>query len=331
MGVSGRFGAILAAAVLVALPAAAACPPPAGPAPAAPAAQAPRGPLTITFFGVSTLAFDDGQSQLLVDGYFTRPGPVRTVFTPIGASPKKVRDGLAGAGVTRLEALLTAHAHHDHALDTAEIARQQPAATVVGDAAVAALAVSRGTPPQRVCTPVSGQAYAFGPYRVTAWLTPHGRNPWLLRKLLDGKLTRPFAGAAWFGRYRDDQNLAFLIEHDGRRILVHPSAGRPAYDPGKVDVLFLGLAQLGRRPDDDIRTYWRETAGRSAPDLVVPIHWDDFTRPLDRPLKPPSRPFDDVDGALRILRAEDAGRTLCVLPARGRVVLPGPPPACDRF
>lgn len=41
----------------------------------------------------------------------------------------------------------------------------------------------------------------------------------------------------------------------------------------------------------------------TAPSLVVPIHWDDFTRPLGEPLVPFPRFVDDVGATLRDLRA----------------------------
>jgi L-ascorbate metabolism protein UlaG (beta-lactamase superfamily) len=315
----------LAAALVVAGPVTAAdpagCPAPATPGPAAP--DAAGRPLTITFFGVSTLAFDDGQSQLLVDGYFSRPGFLRTALLPIGPDKGRVKHGLDAAKVTRLEALLTAHAHHDHALDTARIAWERPETTVVGDAAVAALAISRGTPAARVCTPRAETAYDFGPYRVTAYPTPHGPTMPVLHWLLDRPLRRPFRGAAWFGFYRDDENLSFRVEHGGRSILVHPSAGVRDYPGLKADLVFLGLGGLGLQTNEEIERYWTRTVVETEADRVVPIHWDSFFRGPDRPLKAPPRPFDDVDNALREVRRLAGDKVeLQMLHAYGQVVLP---------
>jgi L-ascorbate metabolism protein UlaG (beta-lactamase superfamily) len=33
--------------------------------------------------------------------------------------------------------------------------------------------------------------------------------------------------------------------------------------------------------------------------LVIPIHWDNFFKPLDEPLEPSPPPFDLVDRAMR--------------------------------
>lgn len=259
-------------------------------------------PLRITFFGVSTLAFDDGEKQLLIDGYFSRPGPVRTLLWPIGSNESLVRAGLADAKITDLQAVLTAHAHHDHALDTAMIASLRSEAVIVGDKAVQMLAVSRGTSAQRVCVPTPEQAYDFGPYRVTAYPTEHGDNPHPVEWLLDQKLRDPFPGAAWFGRYQDHENLSFLVEHGGRKVLVHASAGAWRYPEARADVVFLGIGRRGLQTQDELNDYWRETVTGTGATLVIPVHWDAFYKPLSEGLVPMPRKLANTQFALDTLK-----------------------------
>jgi L-ascorbate metabolism protein UlaG (beta-lactamase superfamily) len=64
------------------------------------------------------------------------------------------------------------------------------------------------------------------------------------------------------------------------------------------------------------------------PRIVIPIHWDDFTRPLDQPLLPMPRFLDDLDVTLARLAAhlEPRGTRLAFLPPFETVpVLPVPP------
>ena len=47
--------------------------------------------------------------------------------------------------------------------------------------------------------------------------------------------------------------------------------------------------------------YWRETVRAVGARAVVLIHWDDFFRPLDRPLRALPYAGDDLDHTMRVL------------------------------
>ena len=257
--------------------------------------QLAGGDLTITYHGVSTLIFSDGADRLLVDGYFSRPGLLRTLLLPIGSHGKRVRDGL-GAAAPPVRAVLTAHAHHDHALDAAAIAHLQDSAVVVGTPSVAKLVQDRGVPHKRVCAPADERARDFGPYRVTAFFVPHGPSPAVLRRLLDRPLSRRLGRWAWFGSYKDDRNLSFLIEHGGRRILVHPSAGTRDLTALGADTVFLGVGQFAGMEEVAARRYWDAVVGHRTR-TVIPVHWDWFLRPPGEPLRAPPRQLDNNKAA----------------------------------
>lgn len=240
--------------------------------------------------------FSDGEHRLLVDGFFSRPDAKRLLFTRIDSDPDRVDRGL-GAEAHSVRAVLTAHAHHDHALDTAVVMAKAPNAILVGTPAVAKLARDRKTPAERICVARPGERMIFGPYTVRAYYTPHGPNPFFLRWLLDHPLRKTLAGPARFWSYKDDQNLSFLIEHGDREILVHPSSGLPT-TPFDVPVVFLGLGRVGKMREDDAHAYWRATVG-SRTATVIPIHWDQFTTDLGQPLVKSPWPLDNVDRARR--------------------------------
>lgn len=266
----------------------------------------PPADLKVTFYGVSTLMFDDGEARLLIDGFFSRPSVLRLLFTPIGARADRVSEGL-GASETPLLGVLVAHAHHDHALDIGEIARQAPEAIVLGTPSVARLAEARGVAAQRVRVAADGEVSQIGPYRVTAFYAPHGPSPRLLRWLLDHPLKADLVGPAWFGRYKDNQNLSYLIEHGQNRILIHPSAGVRDLTDLRPDAVFLGVAQLGGMPDDVAQRY---LAGLIGPTVkhVTPVHWDRFTTPLGKRLRPMPSLLDDVDAAFKRVCAAAGGK-----------------------
>jgi len=120
----------------------------------------------------------------------------------------------------------------------------------------------------------------------------------ILRWILDHPLEERSAPPWWFGGYKDDQNLSFLILHGRRRILVHPSAGVRPMAVLKADTVFLGLGRVSAMDDpDDYLSNLIEPETR----LVVPIHWDRFTTPLGDRLEPMA--FDDIPETLsRICR-----------------------------
>lgn len=277
--------------------------------------------LTIRYFGVSTLMISDGTERLLVDGFFSRPGSIRSVFGKIGSQPDAVAEGL-GLSQPPVVGLLIAHAHHDHALDAPAITIAQTRTIVLGTPSVAALAKAQGAPAERVCEAREGEPVRLGAFTVTPFYTPHSSSPLLLRWLLDHRLHRPPSGPAWFGRFKDDQNLSFLIEHGERTVLVHPSAGRSNLGQRNADIVFLGIGRLGLLKDDKVRPYLEGAVGEMTP-TVAPVHWDSMTTPLLQPLKPTPWPFDNIGKGLSALCrfATPRGKSVVRLEAGASLVL----------
>lgn len=262
----------------------------------------PPGPLTVTFFGVTTLMFSDGSDRILIDGFFTRPSARQTLFAAIGPDAPKISAALGDGPPVR--AILTAHAHHDHALDTAAVAEAELESIVVGTPSVAKLVMARRVPNLRVCVPNDEEMLTFGSFRVTAFEVEHGPSNFLLHALLNHRLTRRLEGDAWFSAYKDNRNLSFLIEHGGRRILVHPSAGhRVSGALPDAETVFLGLGRIGKMKEGTASQYLQATL-RPGARLVVPVHWDHFTTPLGEPLRPATRLLDNVGVAFDRLCAE---------------------------
>ena len=69
------------------------------------------------FFGVSSLLISDGKSNLLIDGFFSRPTLFELLFTKIKANKKRVNSALLKANINNLDAIFALHSHHDHAMD----------------------------------------------------------------------------------------------------------------------------------------------------------------------------------------------------------------------
>jgi L-ascorbate metabolism protein UlaG (beta-lactamase superfamily) len=278
--------------------------------------------LAVTFFGVSTLLFTDGETSLLTDGFFSRPALVETLVWRIGPDRAGVARALEAAGVDRLAAILVVHSHYDHAMDAAEVARRT-GALVVGSESTARVARGDGLGEAQIRVVRPGEAMDFGRFRVTLLRSrhfPHG--------LAMGEIPEPLRPPARATAYREGGSYSVLIEHPLGRVLVQGSAG---FEPGalrevKADLVLLGIGALGTRDRRYMEDYWRETVRAVGARRVIPIHWDDFTRPFAEPLQPLPRLLDDFDASLRFLRERAAAegvelrfvaerRPLALLPA----------------
>ena len=259
----------------------------------------PLQPLTVTYFGTSTLLFSDGRDRVLIDGFFSRPRLGTLLTSALVPDDDAIAQGM-GTNQPPLRAVLVAHAHHDHAMDVAAIVRTRPEAVVIGTRTVRRLLRNQHIAPHRLCGGSERTPLSFGAFRVWAYKVQHGPSPAPLRWLLDRPLGRDFSEPAWFGAYRDHENLSFLIEHEGRKILVHPSAGLRNLAGLGAEVVFLGLAGVGTMSEADATGYFNAVLGPRTK-RVVPIHWDRFTTPLGEPLQPIPWPLDNVPRGFSLL------------------------------
>jgi L-ascorbate metabolism protein UlaG (beta-lactamase superfamily) len=275
------------------------------------------GELRVRFMGVTTLLFDDGRHAVMIDGFFSRPDLARMATRKIEPDPERIDEALARAEVTRLDAVLTAHSHHDHAMDSAAVVKRWPKALLIGSRSTANIGRGADIPEGRIRTVRGGEAYCFGDFTVTVLASRHA-----FPNLIPGRIGEALRPPAHVTRYREGGSFSFLVEHRGRSLLVHPSAGFIPGQPAGVraDVVFLGIDGLGRRSVGSIRDYWREIVRPTGAGLVIPIHWDDFTKPLGRELEPGAgfgRAMTAITGF-----AKDEGRSVRLMPLFAPVALP---------
>jgi L-ascorbate metabolism protein UlaG (beta-lactamase superfamily) len=252
--------------------------------------------MTVRFMGTSTLSFDDGATPVLIDGFFSRP-PITSALV-LAPNEARIDDALQRAEIGRLEAVFVAHSHYDHAMDSARVAKKT-GAVVVGSASTANIARGEGFPEDRLrIVQGDSQRFAFGALQVTVLKTPHTPDA-----KFEGTIDRPLRLPARVFDYREGGSYSFLIEREGCRILVVPSTSyTPTIFEGvRAHVVFLGIATLAAQPF--VEDWWRRAVLNTGATLVVPVHWDDFTRPLHEPLRPLFRPADDFDANMKALIA----------------------------
>ncbi|GAT05043.1 MULTISPECIES: MBL fold metallo-hydrolase [Mycolicibacterium] len=259
----------------------------------------PQSPLSVTWAGVSTLLVDDGTSAVLTDGFFSRPALPTVVLRKLAPSLPRIEGCLARLGVDKLEAVLPVHSHFDHAMDSAVVA-ERTGARLVGGTSTAQVGIGGGLDPERTVTVTPGEAVSLGAYDVTLFESEHcppDRFP--------GIITEPVVPPVKVAAYKCGEAWSTLVHHrpSDRRLLIVGSAGAvPGALAGqRAEVVYLGIGQLGLQSEQYFESYWAETVRTVEARRVVLIHWDDFFRPLHKPLR--ALPFagDDLDVSMRLL------------------------------
>ena len=256
-------------------------------------------PLTVTWLGVSTLLLDDGSSTLMTDGYFSRPSLAQVALGKVSPSPARVDGCLARLQLTRLEAVIPVHTHIDHALDSALVA-DRTGARLVGGESAANVGRGYGLTADRLVVAVSGEPIRLGAFDITLIKSRHS-DP----DRFPGQITAPVITPVRASAYRCGESWSTLVHHrpSDRRLLIQGSAGfvTGALAGHRADVVYLGVGQLGIQAEPYLVDYWTETVRTVGARRVVLVHWDDFFRPLSKPLRALPYAADDLDVSLRIL------------------------------
>ena len=235
----------------------------------------------------------------MTDGFFSRPGLGRVGVGKVSPSPARVDGCLARVGVTRLAAVVPVHTHFDHALDSALVA-DRTGAQLVGGESAANLGRGHGLAAERLVIAASGTPIRLGAFDITLVKSRHS-PPDRFPGTIDQPVVPPVRAAA----YRCGEAWSALIHHrsSGRRLLIQGSAGfvKGSLADRQAEVVYLGVGQLGVQPESYLVDYWTETVRAVGARRVVLVHWDDFFRPLSKPLRALPYVADDLDVSVSIL------------------------------
>ena len=247
-----------------------------------------NGSVKVTFLGTGTLLFDDGQTQVMTDGFFSRPSFLTVVKGKIETDPMVVDAALKKAGVTRLKALFVAHSHYDHAFDVAYVVKKTGAKL---HGSVSTLNIGRGgeleEDQMQLFEP--GKDVKVGRFTISVLKSKHTPPIAGINDDLGQVIDKPLKQPASFRDYKEGGSFDFLIRHGGNAMLVKPSDNylEGALDKVRADVFFLGTAGMGIYKKDFQDAVYDQTVGKVRPRLVVPLHWDSFFDPLSDKLKFP--------------------------------------------
>jgi L-ascorbate metabolism protein UlaG (beta-lactamase superfamily) len=313
--------------------------PPVNPAWAAPgSANIPADALTVRFTGTSTLLFSDGETDWMVDGWFTRIGPLSLMLGRIGPDIDAIERGLERNAVEELAVVIPVHSHFDHAMDAPEVARRT-GALLLGSESTANIGRGWGLDEGQIRVAVSGEPVRFGAFTIRLIETNHFEFPDPAvreRALGTPRIEAPLVPPVDTFDYRVGQPYAIHVEHPLGRFLIQGSAGYrvDSLSPYASDVVFLGIGGLGTQSLEYREAYWRETVEAVAAERVIAIHWDSLTGPIEGPFTGSVRAASFLSGGsdltLDFLEAKlraNPSLSMTTLPRYEEVVLfPAPRP-----
>jgi L-ascorbate metabolism protein UlaG (beta-lactamase superfamily) len=238
--------------------------------------------VTVIWLGVSTLLFDDGETQILIDGFFSRPSIADIVFgVPVESDAAQVNFILDEYQMRRLAAIIPVHSHFDHAMDIGAIANRS-SASILGSQTTAQIARGAGVPEDQIVVAEIDSEYIFGNFSVRMISSNHAPIGWGGSVPFAGEIKEPLAVPAPVSAWREGKSYSIVISHAQGTTLIQGSSGflPGALDDVGADVVMLGtwgLESLGRSYTEQ---YWLASVTSTGAKRVLPIHFDDYTRPF---------------------------------------------------
>ena len=124
--------------------------------------------LKVHYFGVSTLLFDDGDSQILIDGFFSRPSLSQVMFSRLQSQPDLLNSLIQQHQLQRTRAILVTHSHYDHSLDLPFLAQQLQHSQIIGSNSSLNIARAAKIAETRLSHVNPAQPLQIGKFKITA-------------------------------------------------------------------------------------------------------------------------------------------------------------------
>lgn len=227
-----------------------------------------RNELAFRWYGAAGFAVRTARTTLYFDPYLTRDPLWKLALGPARPRPERwPRD------LPRPDAIFIGHAHFDHFLDAPTLARRSGARLYASEDALR-VARAEGTPEELLRPIHGGDHVQVGDLAVEVATSSH--SDILTQALVRGSMPARPKVPMYFLSYKEGPVFTFMVRFRGRT-LAHISSAqiREEYFQGKADVALVCLSGWQWTP-----TYFARIYEAIGPDVVVPMHHDDFFRPL---------------------------------------------------
>jgi L-ascorbate metabolism protein UlaG (beta-lactamase superfamily) len=261
-------------------------------------------PLVFRWLGVGGLEFSMQGRILLVDPFLSRPSFWQILFSPLQPNTSLIRTNLPRADV-----ILITHSHYDHLMDVPEIMRYTHSEAYGSPLAMQLIQLS-GISPQRCHAVQAGIKQLVGMFQFQVFEGGHIFIPFFRRKEQSKKRTPPLR--VW--DYQMDACFSYRLSVAGHSLLIwHNMSGA---DAPPADVLFF---------DTEISSQELEALLQNVqPRLVVPIHWDNFFRPISLPLQPFFRPTHQIFPPFARINLKNIAGLIKEITPHSQIILPEP-------
>ena len=282
-------------------------------------------PVSMTFFGTSSFLVEAGETQLLIDGYFSRAA--HYLIGKIGPKPDRILGELyrhrickpkaarhqggqhpdcARPDAARLDLILALHGHYDHAMDAPFIAGWAGTRLLtdvsldpIWDATKAkwpddGVSFNWQHARRQPYAPHLAPGFAplpVGPMTVRLYETEHNHN--FISDQIKHVTPEDFAFNSRIWDMGLGTSVSALIEHRAGNILIIGSAGEIGdvlrTQNVKAQTVFLSIGGLSRSDKADWDLYWTRAVTDTQAKRVFLIHWDNHQAKLPAPggqLKP---------------------------------------------
>lgn len=280
--------------------------------------------VTVTWLGISSLLFDDGETQILIDGTFTRVSPWEVALPlPISSDVAAINYALTTFHINRLAAIIPVHSHFDHAMDTGFVANRTTA-VVLGSESTANIVRGAEVPVDQYQILASGETRQFGDFTIRLVTSKHApigpRNQEWFAGTIDKPLTQPARASAW----KTGVTWSVFIEHPRGSSLIQASGGfiEGRLHEESADVVLLGIGGLAGLGEKYVQTYWNETVVATGARRVIAVHHDDYTAPFGTTMLLPRIADNAVQTAAWIARYNNANKhgVIIELPPFGQAI-----------
>jgi L-ascorbate metabolism protein UlaG (beta-lactamase superfamily) len=223
--------------------------------------------LSFRWLGVAGVELNAAGHRLAIDPFFTRPS-LAGLLKPVIPNAQLVAEKLPDC-----EFVLVTHSHWDHLMDVPELLRQR-GAVAYGSANTCQLLRILGISASQIKEIHVGENLSLGAFDVQVIQGQHSPIP--CGRWFNGALRPGLQPPLRLQDYRMDVCLGFCVQTCNLRVLVCAAQPQPA------EVLFT-VAQ-------EQRDYYLRLFEGVQPHTIVPIHWDNFIRPLSKPVRRFTRP-----------------------------------------
>ena len=233
--------------------------------------------VSITWLGTAGVLVSDGRTGLLIDPYVSRFSLTK-VFLGASLHPDQdmIRNWVKRLESGNIHAVIVSHSHFDHAVDAPYFAKET-GSPLLGSESTLNIGRGAGLSEMQLKLVQPGRIVNVGDFSLTVIESRHG--PVLFGRVpYSGTIDYPLTPPQPARNYKIGATYALLIKHPSGTILHHGSAGflPGMYDGIQADVILLGIAGRG-----DTEAYLAEVPLKVKSSVVIPIHFDDFFKPLE--------------------------------------------------